>query len=62
MCDERGVLDMEVLSQGMGEMMCQDEELKKEMQRILPNAAPLDEDKIKKSGEVMKKKIKIKKK
>ena len=61
-CDERGVIDMEVLTQGMGELMCKDEKLKKEMERLYPNAPPLDEDEIKKSGEVMRKKIKIKKK
>jgi hypothetical protein len=61
-CDERGVVDMEALTQGMGELMCKDEQLKEAMERLLPNAPPLDEDKIKKSGEVMRKKIKIKKK
>ena len=61
-CDERGVIDMEVLTQGMGELMCKDEKLKEAMERLYPNAPPLDEDKIEKSGEVMRKKIKIKKK
>ena len=61
-CDERGVIDMEGLTQGMGELMCKDEKLKEAMESLLPNAPPLDEDKIKKSGEVMRKKIKIKKK
>ena len=61
-CDERGVVDMEGLTQGMGELMCKDEKLKKEMERLYPNVPPLDEDKIKKSGEVVRKKIKIKKK
>jgi hypothetical protein len=61
-CDERGVIDMEALTQGMGELMCKDEKLKEAMERLLPNAPPLDEDEIKKSGEVMRKKIKIKKK
>jgi hypothetical protein len=61
-CDERGVVDMEGLTQVMGELMCKDEKLKKEMERLYPNVPPLDEDKIKKSGEVVRKKIKIKKK
>ena len=57
-CDERGVIDMEVLTQGMGELMCKDEQLKEAMERLYPNAPPLDEDKIKKK----KKTVKIKKK
>ena len=61
-CDDNGVIDMKVLTQGMGELMCKDEKLKEVMERLYPNAPPLDEDKIKKSGEAMRKKIKIKKK
>ena len=60
--DDDGVIDIKVLTQGMGELMCKDEKLKEVMERLYPNAPPLDEDKIKKSGEAMRKKIKIKKK